>query len=70
MSTFTAILDPDADGSIHLPLPPSLRDAPVRVTATLEAATSASRPVFGCLRGKVEMAPDFDEPLDDFRDYM
>jgi hypothetical protein len=25
---------------------------------------------FGCLRGKISLSPDFDEPLDDFKDYM
>ena len=71
MSTITAILEPDPDGSVHLPLPPELRNAPVKVTATLEAATEvAGRPQFGCLAGKIELAPDFDEPLDDFQDYM
>jgi hypothetical protein len=25
---------------------------------------------FGVLRGRVWMAPDFDEPLEDFKDYM
>ncbi|MGB8298990.1 MAG: DUF2281 domain-containing protein [Polyangia bacterium] len=28
------------------------------------------RPKFGSARGRVLMAPDFDEPLDDFADYM
>ena len=26
--------------------------------------------LFGCLRGKVRMAADFDEPLSDFAEYM
>ncbi len=26
--------------------------------------------LFGCLRGKVRMAEDFDEPLSDFAEYM
>lgn len=25
---------------------------------------------FGSLKGKVYMSPDFDEPLDDFKEYM
>lgn len=25
---------------------------------------------FGCAKGLIEMSPDFDEPLDDFKDYM
>jgi prevent-host-death family protein len=27
-------------------------------------------PLLGLLKGKVRMAPDFDEPLEDFRPYM
>ena len=71
MSTITAILEPDADGSLRLPLPPELRHAPVKVTATLEAVSaSAAHPRFGCLAGKIQLAPDFDEPLEDFNEYM
>ncbi len=25
---------------------------------------------FGCAKGLIEMSPDFDEPLDDFKDHM
>lgn len=25
---------------------------------------------FGCMKGMFKMAPDFDEPLEDFKDYM
>src|SRR5436305_980832 len=39
MITITAILEPDADGTLHLPLPPELRKSQVKVTATLEAAS-------------------------------
>ena len=38
MSTITAILEPHADGSLHLPLPEELRHCRVRVEAKLEAA--------------------------------
>lgn len=27
-------------------------------------------PVFGCLKGQIQMTDDFDEPLDDFKEYM
>ena len=27
-------------------------------------------PKFGCVKGTFKMADDFDEPLDDFREYM
>ena len=38
MSTITAILEPDADGTLHLPLPAELRRGMVKVEAKLEAA--------------------------------
>ena len=82
MSTINAVLEPDADGTLHLPLPPELRHVKVQVTATLKPANggapSPSRSAqgaielkgFGSLRGRIQMAADFNEPLEDFRDYM
>ena len=37
MSTITAILEPNADGTVHLPLPAELRRGKVRVEAKVEA---------------------------------
>ncbi len=37
MSTITAILEADADGTLHLPLPAELRGGKVRVEARVEA---------------------------------
>ena len=28
------------------------------------------KPKFGCAKGQIYISPDFDEPLDDFKDYM
>ncbi|MEO8146720.1 MAG: DUF2281 domain-containing protein [Bacteroidia bacterium] len=28
------------------------------------------RPKFGSAKGKIYLSPDFDEPLEDFKDYM
>jgi hypothetical protein len=36
MSTITAILEPDVDGTLHLPIPEEMRSSKVKVTATLE----------------------------------
>ena len=38
MSTITAILEADADGTLHLPLPAELRSGKIRVEARLEPA--------------------------------
>ena len=76
MSTINTILEPDADGTLHLPLPPELRYGKVKVEAKLEPAEpqptqcAGSLKGFGALKGKISMAPDFDEPLEDFKEYM
>ena len=74
MSTITAILEPDADGSLHLPLPPELRGGKVKVEAKLEqAGVDAGRAKAGLwknLPDRFWMSADFDEPLEDFREYM
>lgn len=43
------------------------RDVPLVRLEVLEAAKV--RPQFGKLAGKVKIAPDFDEPLEDFAEY-
>ena len=75
MSTIKAILEPDPDGTVHLPLPLELRHGTLQVTATVEPVESngADRKAlrgFGCLKGKLRLSPDFDKPLDDFKEYM
>lgn len=40
MSTITAILEPDVDGTLHLPIPAEMRSSKVKVTATLESVGS------------------------------
>ena len=42
MSTIAAILEPHADGSLHLPLPVELQYRKVRIEAKLEAADEAN----------------------------
>jgi hypothetical protein len=42
MNTISAILDVDADGTIHLPLPEEMRHGKVEVTATLRALGTSS----------------------------
>jgi hypothetical protein len=43
MSTVTAILEPHADGTVHLPVPLELRRGKLRVTATLQAEPDTSK---------------------------
>jgi hypothetical protein len=40
MSTITAILEPDPDGTLHVPLPAELRHGKVKIEAKLELAES------------------------------
>lgn len=47
MSTITAVLEADPDGTLHLPLPPDLHGVRVRVNATVEAAQPATPTVVG-----------------------
>ena len=72
MSTITGILEPAPDGTLHLPLPVAWQKLPIRVQAILEPVTSPKSALkgFGCLKGKISMSADFDEPLEDFKDYM
>ena len=43
MSTITAILEPAADGTLHLPVPEAWRHLAIRVKAELEPAVSLER---------------------------
>jgi hypothetical protein len=74
MSTITAILEPDADGSLHLPLPKDLRGGKVKVEAKLEPVEEhqgrAKAGLWKDLPDRFWMSADFDEPLEDFREYM
>jgi hypothetical protein len=44
MSTITAILEADADGTLHLPVPQNLRRGKVKVVATLESELELDLP--------------------------
>jgi len=77
VSTITAIFEPSADGTLHLPVPAAWRKFSIRVKAELEpveqmvkSGKGVDLKGFGCLRGKISMAADFNEPLEDFKDYL
>jgi hypothetical protein len=55
MKLITTIIEPDADGT---------------VSERRMAGSAEDLKGFGCLRGKISLSPDFDEPLEDFKDYM
>jgi len=65
----STILEPSEDGTLHLPMPEGLPAGKIEVIATLRPVpiTTASLKA-GCLKG-FWMAPDFNEPLEDFAEY-
>ena len=60
-----------ADGRATLTLPPSVTPGPHRAVLQVDEAPGEARPApkAGCLKG-FRMAPDFDAPIEDFREYM
>lgn len=55
-------------------LPEQAQDALLRLAETLAANRNASKPKpapkAGSAKGLIEIGPDFDEPLEDFKPYM
>ena len=60
------------DGKVILgPPPPKGVKAKVKVIFEEEAPKKSSRAdLYGSLRGKIWISPDFDDPLEDLADYM
>ncbi len=54
MSTITAILEADPDGTLHLPLPEELRHGKIEITATLKAANGKSSMPLGATPAMIE----------------
>ena len=71
--TITQTVDIPADRRITLEVPREVPSGPVVLTFT-PASSAKAEPLkereFGCMKGKIWMADDFDAPLDDFKDYM
>ena len=55
-----------------LSLPPNLKKEVSEFIASLKprANLKLKERQFGCAKGLIEMKPDFDQPLEDFREYM
>ena len=58
MSTITAILEADVDGTLHLPLPAELRHGKIEVTAMLKAANGKSSAVLRATPGMLQRRKD------------
>jgi hypothetical protein len=52
-----------------LVFPVKKTDNPENLTNNL-APSAKVIPVFGCMKGQIQMSKDFDEPLEDFKEYM
>ncbi|MCL1992225.1 MAG: DUF2281 domain-containing protein [Spirochaetes bacterium] len=68
--TIEQIIEVPANRRITIDVP---REVPVGravIAFTLARQEPRGVPVFGCAKGQFKMAADFDEPLDDFKDYM
>jgi hypothetical protein len=68
MSTITAIMEPDSDGFVHLPVPKEMRGGKVKVVASLESANpsveaSPPRLVMGEFGRRVLVAPEGAPPM-------
>ncbi|MBE2204036.1 MAG: DUF2281 domain-containing protein [Chthoniobacterales bacterium] len=73
MNIVTAILKPEADGTLHLPIPEELKSDEIKIVATLEAAPSKASsidPLLGIWKGLIKYNPGWDEPLEDFKEYV
>ena len=52
--------------------PPHLNEISNQISTdqTTTRPTLSRKHLFGCMKGKIKMAPDFDAPLADFAEYM
>jgi hypothetical protein len=68
--TITQTIDVPANRRITLDGPREVPTGPVILTFTPAKPEQNKERVFGCANGRFKMAEDFDEPLEDFKDYM
>ena len=61
---------PAGSRRLTIDVPREIPAGEVILTFTPKTAEQKKVPVFGCLKGQIWMAEDFDEPLEDFKDYM
>ena len=71
--TITQIIEiPAGSRRLTIDVPREIPAGEVILTFTPKAAeqNQEKRRGFGCLKGQIWMAEDFDAPLEDFKDYM
>jgi len=55
---------------LNIQVPSEVPTGPVILTFTPAKIEPNKEREFGCLKGQIWMADDFDAPLEDFKDYM
>ena len=79
MAFINIIVLPDEDGTLHISIPTELREHKgsfqveghvLAVSEGMDHPETGRFDGYGCLQGMIWMSPDFDEPLEDFREYM
>ena len=68
--TITQIVDIPADRRLVIDVPREIPTGQVILAFTPVETKQKGTPVFGCAKGQFRMAADFDEPLEDFEEYM
>jgi len=70
--TLTQTVEIPADRRLIIDVPLQIPVGPVILTFTPKTAEQEPKKKrkIGCLKGQIWMAEDFDEPLEDFKDYM
>ncbi|MDH0031997.1 MULTISPECIES: hypothetical protein [unclassified Acinetobacter] len=60
----------DSNHQIHVQLPENIKAKKARIIVMYETEKVETRPVYGSGKGLMRIADDFDEPLDELKDYM
>jgi len=69
--SITQTVEVPASHRLTIDVPPEIPAGPVVLTFTPKVTTKSETSCgFGCLKGQIKISDDFDEPLEDFKDYM
>ncbi|WP_461246329.1 DUF2281 domain-containing protein [Treponema sp. R6D11] len=69
--SITQTVEIPANHKLTIDVPREIPTGPVILTFTPKVAVKSEEKCgFGCLKGQIKMSDDFDEPLEDFKDYM
>jgi hypothetical protein len=66
----TQTVDIPASHRLVIDVPPEVPTGRAILTLTPAATEQKKKRVRGCAKGQFHMSEDFDEPLEDFKDYM